>query len=115
MEDFRVSSRSQDGWIVFEIQGDLDVYTAPRLSTTVSRAIEAAETTGVALDLAKVNFMDSMGLSVIVGTHRRALEGDKGFKLIRPGRQIRRILQVTDLISLLPIEDGLSESAGSFS
>ncbi len=101
--------------MVFEVEGDLDVYTAPRLSATVSRAMEAGSTAGVGLDLSKVNFMDSMGLSVIVGAHRRAMESDKGFKIIRPGRQIRRILQVTDLISLLPIEDGLSESAGSYS
>lgn len=113
MEDFRVTTKTQDDWMVFQVEGDLDVYTAARLSTSLFEIIDKQEVIGVGVDLSRVNFMDSAGLSVIIGGHKRAQASRLGFKLIKPRPQIRRILQVTDLVSLLAIEDGASKSASA--
>ncbi|HVF12935.1 MAG TPA: STAS domain-containing protein [Actinomycetota bacterium] len=111
MEDFRVTTKTQDDWMVFQVEGDLDVYTSARLSTSLFDVIDKQEVLGVGVDLSRVNFMDSAGLSVIIRGHKRAQASQLGFRLINPRYQIRRILEVTDLVSLLAIEDGTSESA----
>lgn len=113
MEDFRIGKETHDDWTIFSVVGDLDVYTAPRLSTSLFDAMDKPGVKGIGLDLSHVNFMDSTGLSVIVGGHKRAQTGNLGFKLLQPRPQIRRILQVTDLVSLLAIEDEPSEGAGA--
>lgn len=113
LEDFRVTTNTQDDWIVFKVEGDLDVYTAARLSTSLFGVIDKQEVLGVGIDLSRVNFMDSAGLSVIIRGHKRAQASNLGFRLIKPRQQIRRILEVTDLVSLLAIEGGSSKSASA--
>lgn len=105
MEDFSIGTTCRGEWTIFSVVGDLDVYTAPRLNASLSEAMGQPGVKGVGVDLSRVNFMDSTGLSVILGGHKRAQTSDLGFKLIQPRPQIRRILRLTDLGSLLSIED----------
>ena len=61
----RVSSeRSGDATIV-HAEGELDLHTAPTLQSEIDSALEQ-DLARMVVDLSKVDFMDSTGLSVIV-------------------------------------------------
>ncbi len=52
------------------------------------------------VDLARVNFIDSTGLGMLVGVLKEAREMNGDIRLINAGREVRRILQVTGLEAL---------------
>jgi len=61
---------SAEGITVVELDGDIDVYTAPAFRDALEEAIDAGALR-IVVDLAKVTFMDSTGLGVLVGSERR--------------------------------------------
>jgi anti-anti-sigma factor len=60
------------------------------------------------VDLAGVELVDATGLGVLVGTHRRALRGDRRLVLRDVPERIDRLLAVTRLHRVLTIEHRLA-------
>ncbi|MEY2440925.1 MAG: anti-sigma factor antagonist [bacterium] len=84
--------------------GELDIATTPALEQAIADATTQPGVTLV-LDLRELTFMDSTGLRTLAQTNARA-EAD-GFKLAiwRGSRQIERVLEISGLGALLPLED----------
>jgi anti-sigma B factor antagonist len=112
VEQFNVRSIDRDGWSVVAIAGDLDVYTAPRLREVLVEKIDNGGSR-IALDLSEVRFLDSTGLAVMVGGLKRAKERSGELVLFGANDQIRRILNITDLIKILPLHDTVDEVVSS--
>lgn len=84
------------------IAGELDASTASYLYDALSD-LELADARHVVIDLAKVTFMDSTGLSVLVTEHKR-LEHDNGkLTIFSPPSSIRRLFEITGLTKTLDI------------
>jgi anti-anti-sigma factor len=60
------TSRVADGWYVVAIAGDLEVDVEPALRRSLDDLLERGATT-IIVDLLEVSFIDSAGLSVLVG------------------------------------------------
>ena len=72
-EQLRVDVRNQAGAVLVQVDGELDLASAPLLESHIDSAeVAAAET--VVLDLRGVQFIDSTGLRAIFGAHSRARE-----------------------------------------
>ena len=68
-------TRTQGRWTVVEVAGELDLHTSPALRDQVLGLIE--EGTGfLAIDLTKVDFMDSSSLGSLVACLKRLREHD---------------------------------------
>ena len=108
MQEFNVGSNERDGWSVVTIDGDLDVYTAPRLRDLLLDRIDKGQCR-IALDLSRVKFLDSTGLGVMVGGQKRAKERSGELALFGASDQVRRILNITDLIKVLPLHETVEQ------
>lgn len=84
------------------VDGDIDAHTCPDLAAHLDPLTGDGD---VQVDLAGVDFMDSSGLRVIIGAHQRAAEADRKLIIERPGRAVRRILEISGLIDHLHIVD----------
>ena len=66
------------------------------------------------LDLAGVTVLDSAGLGELVALHMWAQASGCGLKIVQPSSQVRYLLELTNLNSVLNIlsteEEGVSES-----
>ena len=89
--------------------GDLDLATAPRLRQDLVEA-SASGSSLVVLDLRRVDFLDSVGLSVIVGGHKRLRHEGRMLALAAPQAIVRRVLGVTRLDALIPTYDTVDEA-----
>ncbi len=79
--------------------GELDAASA----ATLARALEEATgaSTGIALDLSGVSFIDSSGLRVIAAEVQRGEAAGTPFRVSAASDAVRRIFEMTGLTSLL--------------
>jgi anti-sigma B factor antagonist len=96
MELLTVGTDERGGWTVVSARGQLDVATAPRFRQVLLEA-QYGGSTRVVVDLDEVEFMDSMGLGVLVGALKRARTHD-GELAIACGRE--RLLHLFELTGL---------------
>ena len=86
------------------IGGDLDLASAPRLSDRLSQLYDGGVRTFV-LDAARVTFIDSVGLSVILALYRRCRESEGSVIVHSPSRVMSRTLEVAGLFDVLDIQE----------
>ncbi len=91
-----------DGICVLTLDGEVDVYTAPRLKEALVEQIESG-CTNVLVDLESVGFIDSSGLGVLVGGLRRAKEKGGSIRLVCTRDNILKIFRITGLDKVFPI------------
>jgi stage II sporulation protein AA (anti-sigma F factor antagonist) len=91
--------------VIVRLDGELDTDTAPRLA----RQIEPLAETGshLILDLAAVRFCDCAGLNLFVRLQLLASAAGGWMHLAEPTPAIRRLIALTGLYDILPVEAGL--------
>ncbi|MGO9511355.1 MAG: STAS domain-containing protein [Mycobacterium sp.] len=62
---FQVQNHEADGAVVIAVSGDVDMVTAPRLAEAIDAAI-ASRPAALIVDLSKVQFLASAGMTVLV-------------------------------------------------
>lgn len=92
--------------------GDIDLATAPQLRQDLVDASHEGPTL-VVLDLQQVEFLDSVGLSVIVGGHKRLRHEGGSLHLAAPSSIVRRVLGITRLDTLIPTYDTVDAAVSS--
>jgi anti-sigma B factor antagonist len=109
--------RSGSAVAVLSVQGEHDVYTAPSLSEQVEGLID--ERVPFVIDLTPATFVDSSVLRVLLEARRRAEEEGVGFAVALDqddSGAVRRVLEVTGLIPVLPVHparDAAMEAAST--
>lgn len=87
--------------------GELDAYAAPDLSS----AFEGIRDSGlVVADLARVSFLDSTALGVIVRAVRTLDEAGARVRIVLPTGSARRIFEITTLDRVLPVAASREEA-----
>jgi len=94
--------RTDDSGAVLVVTGDVDASSAPQLRSELVAAMEDVPA-ALRIDLAGVEFLDSLGLSVLVAAQRRADELGVALELANPAGPCRRVLEITRLTDLFRI------------
>ena len=111
-DTLEVDVAEHDGCTVLTARGTIDYWTVRPLRTAVEEAV-AAPRPRVVLDLAKVAFVDSTGLSLLVAADRWTREQGGWFRIAEPADQLRRLLSTTNLDRRLAVHGGVAEAIGS--
>ncbi|TCR26340.1 STAS domain-containing protein [Streptomyces sp. BK205] len=97
---------------VVAVEGPIDYHTAPQLLGHLTTK-EMQHVPLLILDLTGVDFCDSSALGAFVDIHRRRSDAGRRFALTGLQSEVRRILELTQLTSVLPVhatvKDVLSE------
>ncbi len=95
---------------VISLSGELDLASSPALEEAIDRVF-ASETKVVVIDLRRLEFMDSTGLSIIVKAQQTAEDRDVQLNVVNGPAQVQRLLSLTgvaDRVSLIEApEDAL--------
>jgi anti-sigma B factor antagonist len=92
------------GGVRMTVSGELDMYTAPKLRSRVMEVL-ALPLESLTLDLERVTFLDSAGLSALIGAAREAEARGVAFGLVGVPAQARRVMDLTDTRALLHVDD----------
>jgi anti-anti-sigma factor len=104
-----VQSQQRDDVVVIAVAGELDMATAPQLQAHITEQLERGHNRLV-FDLAEVSFCDSTGLSVFVRAENSVDETGGAVRLAAPQRGVRRILEVSGLVEVLPTYQTVDEA-----
>ena len=101
---------------VIDVAGQIDLYSAPEFKERTLRVIERGKRR-IVVDLSGVTFMDSTGLSVLVGAFKRLRLMDGRLAIVATDDDIRRIFEITGLDRSFTLcrgrEDALEALAGA--
>jgi anti-sigma B factor antagonist len=107
-----VESRESGDWIIVEARGEVDLYTAPRLKEELSELV-ARGRNRLVVNLEGIEFLDSTGLGVLIGALRRCRESDGALVLAAPTDAVRKVLRITGLDQVFPINDTVDQALGT--
>ena len=97
------SATRPDGLTVLHPTGDLDALTAPGLRRRLVELLDAGAPF-VAIDMGGVGFLDSAGLSMLVGVHRSLPAGQR-IALANVPRRMQRALQIAAVETLFLVHE----------
>jgi anti-sigma B factor antagonist len=95
---------------VLSLEGEIDVYTSIQLKQDIAELLG----TGVkyiVLNLSKVEYLDSTGLGVLIGTLKRLRENGGNLLIVGPAPRITRIFEITGLYKIFAIYTTEQEAA----
>ena len=102
MDDLTISSGSRGASTVVRVGGEIDAFSAPRLREWLEAEINAGHT-HLVVDLEDVGFMDSSGLSALIGGLAAARSRNGSLSLAGPGERILKVLTITGLTDVFEI------------
>jgi anti-sigma B factor antagonist len=89
-----------DKWVL-SIEGSIDSQTAPLFDEAMKKAV--AKNCPIILDFAKVNYVSSAGLRVLLSANN-ALEDKKSLVLIHVSSDVKEVFEITGFSDLLKVE-----------
>jgi anti-anti-sigma factor len=100
--ELSISVRNEPSEAVVTLVGEIDMSTAPKLSSTITELFTDAPPR-VVLDMAGVTFCDSQGLGTLVVLSRKATMAQSCLVLTKVGDFLLRVLDITGLRPALMI------------
>jgi anti-sigma B factor antagonist len=92
-----------EGYETLEVEGELDIATAPRMIAALNDAL-ANMVSPLVVDLSRVVFMDSTGLALLMNARRRVMRRGQGFAIVCPGGgPISRVFEIADMVESLHV------------
>jgi anti-sigma B factor antagonist len=95
---------------VVDVEGEVDVYTSTQLKEEIT-SILAAGAKYILLNLAKVEYLDSTGLGLLIGALKRLRENGGNLIIVSPSVRIVRVFEITGLYKIFKIYETVAEAA----
>jgi anti-anti-sigma factor len=105
-----MSTRQCAGQVVVALLGELDVANAARIGALVTTA--AIRVPWLIVDLAALDFTDCAGIRALAAAAKQARKAGGGLVLAAPGPLVQRVLDVTGLMTGVPLYSSVEEAAG---
>jgi anti-sigma B factor antagonist len=94
----------EGGATLARLEGRLDAATAPSIQVRLKGVIAEGKTR-LAVDLAKVSFIDSTGLGVLVSCFKAARRAGGDLRLGAPNNQVQKLLRLTALNRVFSVSE----------
>ncbi len=104
-----IEEQRENNITILKLEGELDVYTSPKLKEKIVTLIDA-ERPFVVLDLKGLSYMDSTGLGVMAAGLKRIRENDGNMVLVSPRKIIQKVLEITNMDVSLKIYQSYEEA-----
>lgn len=104
--DLDLGQSEHNGWTVVTVGGEVDVYTAPKLRDRLNEILDG-DCDKLCVDLTGVQFLDSTGLGVLVGTMRRIEERNGAMVVVCERPHLLKVFEITGLSTWFDIRPNL--------
>ena len=110
--DLKLGHYNKDGIEIVDVEGEIDVYTAPRLRELLIDLVNK-NNYQLVVNMEKVEFLDSTGLGVLVGGLKKVRAYDGSMELICSQDRLLKIFRITGLAKVFTIHDSEAGALGA--
>jgi anti-sigma B factor antagonist len=103
-----------EGLTIVTVEGEIDLSTAPRLRGNLIGLVSNGNH-HLVVDLDKVEFLDSAGLGVLIGTLKRVSAYNGSIWLVCSQKRILEVFGITGLSQVFRVFDSLADVRQQFS
>lgn len=96
-----INIRKNGSEVTLEVSGRLDTTTTPSLEKTLVE--EVAATDALTLDFAKLEYISSAGLRVLLGAQKK-MQKEGSMKLVGVCEEVMEVFEMTGFADILTIE-----------
>jgi len=107
-----VSYSVVNGWVVLELDGEVDIHTAPMVAEAVTGLLEDAHLFFV-LDLGFVTFMDSTGLGTLAKITKRITKQGGSLRIASASGRLLRVFELSGLLEAYEFHPSVEEATQS--
>jgi anti-anti-sigma factor len=100
----------RDGITIASVDGEIDMSNATELEMTISHAV-GNDAAGLVVDLAKVEYLDSSGVTLLFNLARRVTRRQQLFGVVVPAEaHVHEILTLSGATEALELSDSLRDA-----
>ena len=110
-DSLKLDVRQEGAATVVRIEGSAGMAEAPRMQAALDGVSERKPPLLI-LDLSRMSFICSVGLSAIISSHVRSRRYAGAVRLVNPQPPVRQLLELTSLTKILPIFPSVEEAVG---
>ena len=99
-----ITEQFRDKWVLLQISGEIDMATGPELRQRIVKYVQEGHL-HIILDLAKVDFIDSTGLGVLIGGLKRTRSHGGDLQCIGLSESLKEMFKLTGLDAVLTEKD----------
>lgn len=107
-----VSYSVVNGWVVLELDGEVDIHTAPMVGEAVTGLLEGGHLSFV-LDLGFVTFMDSTGLGTLAKITKRINKQGGSLCIASASGRLLRVFELTGLLDAYEFHPSVEDATQS--
>ena len=104
--DLSIDVRMEQEHAILEVNGEVDVFTAPKLREQLIDLVEQGQR-NLVVSLEGVEFLDSTGLGVLVAGLKRVKVHDGSLAVVCTKEKILKIFRITGLTKVFPIHGSI--------
>ena len=108
-----ISARHQDKTTIFDLSGDIDFASSPKVRDSVLREIRESRTPRVVVNLSQVRYMDSSGVASLIEGLKASRDLGSRFILVGLSTSTREVLQLSRLIKVFEVCDNEEQAMAS--
>lgn len=112
--DLSLKTRTQGLFQVIEVGGEVDVYTAPKLRETIVAVVDGGHSRLI-VDVESVDFLDSTGLGVLVGSLKRVRAEGGSLDIVCTHERILKIFDITGLDKVFGLHSSVDAAIAAHS
>ena len=107
--DLKLAVQDHGDHATIQVGGEIDLATSPRLQAVLVDLVDRG-LHQLTIDLEQVSFLDCAGIGMLVDARRRVQEHGGSLTLVRPAPLVRRVLEVTGMTAVFPVDGSLGEA-----
>lgn len=102
--ELKIREEQADGTVSVIISGEVDIYTSQSLKEKLYSIADSTQS-DIRIDCSALNYIDSTGLGIFVGTLKRAKQRDKKIYISNLKESIKKLFVITGLDKVFIIEE----------
>jgi anti-sigma B factor antagonist len=110
---FEVQESWSDRLVVLSVSDEVDILSAPQLAEEICGALDKAPA-GLVVDLTEVNFLASVGMSVLVAAQEAAEAMSVPFGIVAEGAATSRPIRLLGIDAILTLYPTLGDALRDF-
>lgn len=101
--DLMIEIKREAEKILIKLAGEADVYASPEMKEELYKLLEE-KPKSIVIDCSELNYIDSTGLSILIGLLKRQKEHGGDVQLLSLQPHVRKIFNITSLDKVFGIE-----------